>query len=325
MFLILISSASLANSEGCESLIALSRIIGKETSNKSKLEKNTKDFCEEYKNFHENSKTNNFGASYKFLSASFGSSGASVDTVAKKYCSNESNDKESSDEYEKYIDLIAPGAYGAYEKCIGMKGLEFKIDEKFDISPKEFTMTTSFSTDDYHVQSVDVEANTNPSYGSKCFWTKTNSHEISIPSGKTAILKCSRENQSEDYSVKIVATTKSNSSNNQITIPWKKYISESGINDTQWVHADKEVLSDNIDHPYTTGPEPKNGGDDRIHKKATCPSGKIIVPETPRCINTALKNPIYKKQISNDIYMCEWEPQNQGTGIGIEMACRSPN
>jgi hypothetical protein len=221
--LFLISIAAYAGD--CESLIGLSKVVTTTTSDKTALA----NFCNEYRSHHADSSSHNFGASYKFLSASYGSSGASVDDVASRYCSAGADLSARADAYKQYVEAIAPGAYEAYESCVANTGkdLVFSLNEG-SILPTDFMLTASFKSSIVGVMSVNVEASS--SSGVACKWNGTNSSKKSLPSGGSAILTCSRKDQSRKSSVTVVGT--SIASAPPVVMPWKAYDKDGNPKDT---------------------------------------------------------------------------------------------
>ena len=142
--LILFASPAFAQ-EQCASVIALSKIVSTSTSSESDVENHASNFCSEYSRHRSDSTTYNFGASYEFLSASFGSGHASADDVASKFCSSDSSGHASAGAYQSYIENIAPGAYGAYAKCLQLKdnSIEFSIPEA-TVLKDQFVLTLTF-------------------------------------------------------------------------------------------------------------------------------------------------------------------------------------
>ena len=86
-----------ANADTCESIIGLSKITHITVRDQNSIEQNADYFCKEYSKGTSVSNNSKFGASYSVLSASFGSSNATVIQVASRYCSAESNYSESQD------------------------------------------------------------------------------------------------------------------------------------------------------------------------------------------------------------------------------------
>jgi hypothetical protein len=102
--------------EDCSSVILLSRLHTTKVENKSEVQSSAQSFCSEYRQYRQSSATHDFGASYKFLSATFSSGSADVNEVASKYCSAANDYMAKQDAHQDYIENIAPGAYSAYEK-----------------------------------------------------------------------------------------------------------------------------------------------------------------------------------------------------------------
>lgn len=64
--------------------------------------------------------------------------------------------------------------------------------------------------------------------------------------------------------------------------------------------------------------------DGRKSKSLTCPAGKVVVPNSAKCMNTAGNPAASSEQISSNTWRCEWPYQERGIGIWVEMACKSP-
>lgn len=67
----------------CTSVIALSKTRNEQSNDKNLIEQYASSFCDEYTKHKGDSNNNNFGASYEFLAASFGSSNVYREDVAK--------------------------------------------------------------------------------------------------------------------------------------------------------------------------------------------------------------------------------------------------
>ncbi len=65
-------------------------------------------------------------------------------------------------------------------------------------------------------------------------------------------------------------------------------------------------------------------GDGRQTKSLTCPPGKVIIPNSAKCMNTAGNATIVSEQIGKTTHRCQWPYQAVGIGIWVEMACHSP-
>lgn len=212
---LLFTSFILANE--CTDIIALSKVSSSTIENKSSLEQHTKNFCKEYSSSNENSKSANYGLSYKFLSASMGTGRTSTESIASKYCSG-SNSKESrKDSYKQYIETISPHAYSAYEQCITMlkQKLKFKLNLA-SILPSEFSIAVSFTSD---VNGDKAELSFKGSTGVSCNWQNSKEAILRLKSGSSGSLHCTRTNKKKPAYVHIVRTNSIQS----MTIPWGAY------------------------------------------------------------------------------------------------------
>ncbi|TBY54537.1 hypothetical protein E0H59_13710 [Rhizobium leguminosarum bv. viciae] len=203
----------------CESVIALSKVQSVVISDKATVDQHAANFCNEYSKSSGNSSSTSFGASYKFLSASFGQSGASMEQVASRYCSAENSFKSSADAYKQYVESISPNAYDAYAQCIEMSknNVRYNINAA-GILPDEFTMSVSFSSGQANATSATL-AYSAPE-GITCKWDGTDEKTSSIPSGSTEILKCSRSDSSKRAYVTVV---RKDEDNKPMTLSWPAY------------------------------------------------------------------------------------------------------
>ncbi len=71
-----------ASADNCANIIELSRLKYAVSTNKSDIEQNASQFCNEYHKSSDQRNSQSFGASYKFLSASYSSGSASEEEVA---------------------------------------------------------------------------------------------------------------------------------------------------------------------------------------------------------------------------------------------------
>lgn len=206
-----------ANADTCESIIGLSKITHITVRDQNSIEQNADYFCKEYSKGTSVSNNSKFGASYSVLSASFGSSNATVIQVASRYCSAESNYSESQDAYKQYIESIAPGAYDAYKQCTEAKNnMTYNVDS---ILPSEFSMSVGFASPGSHDKSASIAYSA--SNGVSCKWNDSETKSIVIPTGSTAILECSRNEQSKKAFVKIVRTDSTVPP--PLTLSWQAY------------------------------------------------------------------------------------------------------
>ncbi len=203
----------------CESVIALSKVQSVVISDQATVEQHAANFCNEYSKAAGNNSSASFGASYKFLSASFGQSGASMEQVASRYCSAEQGFKSATDAYKQYVESISPNAYEAYTQCIEMskKNVRYNINAA-SILPDEFTMSVSF-TSGVAGETPAILAYSAPE-GITCKWDGTDEKSSTIQSGSTEILKCTRSDYSKRSYVTVV---RKNEDNKPMTLSWPAY------------------------------------------------------------------------------------------------------
>jgi len=184
--------------------------------NKDSFESSASAFCREYKSVSSSAKSATYGLSYKFLAASMGNSNASETEVASKVCSSDASQTSRSDAYRQYIESISDKAYSAYEACERMKGakMTFTLNSLLN---KSISIYVGNSTN--VVAPAQIAFDT--AGDAKCEWIpKEPSQEktISLPTGSSALLKCSRTNTDEESA--IIITAFSDSYGNSLTIPW---------------------------------------------------------------------------------------------------------
>jgi len=212
----------LAHADSCENLIALSKNKYSISSDKSDIEQAAAQFCSEYSSSSGSTKSRSFGASYKLLSASFGSSNVSVEQVASRYCSASSNYSQSKDAYKQFVELIAPNAYGAYEECLRMSKLDvtFVLDIQ-TILPDEFAMTTSFSSSTKQDNDATIRASSSSDIA--CSWDEGTTTTVTLTTGTSAVLHCKRSDQTKAGYVVVARTDGAKGS---MSIPWRAYSRE---------------------------------------------------------------------------------------------------
>ncbi|WP_140912136.1 hypothetical protein [Methylomonas koyamae] len=218
--LALFSIANIVYAQECETVIALSKIVTTTVSDKDSVDQHAANFCNEYARSSGHSSNTNFGASYKFLSASYGNSNASVDEVASKYCSASNNYSARKDVYRQYIESISPNAYGAYEQCLKMTQQDLKFNVNLaSILPDQFSMSVAFTSQNTHASSTTLIYST--SNGITCTWDGNSDKSLKMVSGSTAVLECSRTDQSKKGYVSVVR--KDDASSQPLTLPWQGY------------------------------------------------------------------------------------------------------
>lgn len=216
IFVLLFTSQALA--EECLGVIEFSKVKGFVVQNSSVVKQHAANFCKEYSEKKSQSDSSSFGASYEFLAASYGSSGASMSEVASRYCSANSGGYASDDAYRQFVENIAPGAYSAYTECLKMSKKDIRFDiHPASILPEELSITASYSG------GADTEAHM--SYSSskdvRCEWNDTDSVDRVLPNGTTAVLKCERDDHRKRSFIKIIRTNHGRT--HPITLLWRTY------------------------------------------------------------------------------------------------------
>jgi hypothetical protein len=207
-------TTQVAMANDCSSVIALSRTQSSTIESSDDVRNQANRFCNEYTSENSRSRSANFGASYKFLSATFGSGDASEEQVASKYCSSSDASLAVSNSYEKYIDSIAPGAYAAYSQCVSAKDMTFSIDTN-SVLPRQFALVVTFKR-------AGLESATllsTPSQGVSCRWNRGTSNPIVIRSPSSATLSCSRQDETKRAFVAIAMQN----GTEKFTVPWGAY------------------------------------------------------------------------------------------------------
>jgi len=209
-------SPSVWAQDSCSGIIAMSRLQAANASSASEVQSHASNFCNEYRSSKGSSSSTNFGASYKFLSASFGTSGASVEEVASRYCSAANDFAARADAYSSYVETIAPGAYDAYKSCIEMgNAMSFKA---LGILPQQFTLAVSFN----EAGASTAELRATPSEGVRCTWNGKAVPTVRLNSPATATLSC---NRSKTDKPSFVTVARENGSQ-RIGLPWQGYTPE---------------------------------------------------------------------------------------------------
>lgn len=211
---------SIAQAESCVSLIELSKSTSYRIVEQSAFDSEAATFCSAYSRNASTQSDSNFGASYKFFSASYGQDNASTESIASKVCSSNNRSTANADAYRDYVNTIAPGAYDAYKTCITSKdGLQFSVDVA-SILPTEFTLTANYK----QITDSPARLQATPSDGLKCTWDGAKSTEVTLGGNsgnarKSTALRCTRVNSG----VKSYVTIINKSGAEQLTLPWRKY------------------------------------------------------------------------------------------------------
>ncbi|MGC2164578.1 MAG: hypothetical protein WA632_01035 [Gallionella sp.] len=222
VLIVLFTTYSAAMGQECESVIALSKVVSSTVADKDSVEQHAANFCNEYSKSSGSSSSTSFGASYKFLSASFGSSNVSAEAVASKYCSASNSSSASKDAYKQYIETISPSAYSAYEQCLKMskQDLKFSVDVG-SILPNQFSISAAYTSSVAGVKSTDVSYSA--SDGVNCQWDGSKNRKQTIQTGTQSILECRRTDQTKKSFVRLVMST---GTSEPLTLPWQAYNKE---------------------------------------------------------------------------------------------------
>lgn len=209
-----------AFADQCENLIALSKTVTSTVADKSAFDKHAANFCSEYKKSGSSASATNAGASYKFLSASFGQTAMSTDDVASKVCSTNADESASTEAYKQYVETIATGAYPAYETCVRFKennDLRFDVDLA-SVLPAEFTIAIGYSQ---AIQGADTsELIYSGSSGVTCTWDGKPSEKAKLRAPSSVAVKCTRPEQGTPGYVRIIRT---NGVGGSLTVPWPAF------------------------------------------------------------------------------------------------------
>lgn len=220
IWLAILATSLGASAQECESVVALSKVVSTVVSNRDSVEQHAANFCNEYSRSSGRSSSSSFGASFKFLAASFGSNSASVDEVASKYCSASNSSSATKDAYKQYIESISPNAYSAYEQCLRMtkQDLRFSVNLA-SVLPAQFSMSVAFTSSVSGSQAAKLAYSA--SDGISCKWGTSSEKTLSMPSGSSALLDCSRTDQTKRGYVMVVRSDATSS--DPLTLPWQAY------------------------------------------------------------------------------------------------------
>jgi hypothetical protein len=226
---LLSTPGAFAKGERCESVIALSKTKGTVVVKQHEVQSHAENFCKEYSKGSASGSSASFGASYKFLSLSFGNANASQEEVASRYCSGSKKDSAVENVYEQYIEAIAPGAYSSYDQCMKLanySNLQFAVDPE-SVTPKEFNVFVFFASDFKNDKKAEVIYTA--TLGVNCQWVGVTDSKDDAPrifkTGSSGLLKCTRENQGVMSSVTLLRTD-SAKSDERLSIPWQEYTEE---------------------------------------------------------------------------------------------------
>src|ERR1044071_3595650 len=204
--------------QNCENVIALSKTVSTVVQDRDTVEKHAANFCSEYAKNQGSSSSSSFGASVKFLTAASGSSDASFEAIASRYCSASDVSVARSDSYRQYVETIAPNAYSAYEQCAKSNDLHCNLDLA-TVLPTEFSLGVSYIATS---RGAKADVTYTASSGVSCKWSgdpKVTNRVLE--SGSTDFLNCSRSNQAKRSYVRIANLA--TGIDNVMTIPWQAY------------------------------------------------------------------------------------------------------
>jgi hypothetical protein len=219
---ILLAVTFSAAAQNCENVIALSRIVSTSIADKSSVDQHAANFCSEYSKRSSSGSSADFGASYKFFSASFGNSNLSADEVASKVCSASSSNQASNDAYKQYVETISPNAYTAYQQCLNMtqSDIRFEVDVAA-VLPAEFSVLVTFRADNPADNSARLSYVA--SSGITCQWGDTRTKDRTLQDKTSILFRCARQDQTKPGYVKVART---NGVQGSLTLPWIAYTKE---------------------------------------------------------------------------------------------------
>jgi H-type lectin domain len=208
------------DTEKCTDVLSLSRNQKTTLYGQSDVESSATNFCSAYQHYKQTGDTSQFGASYLHLAATFQGSHASYDEVASQYCSQSDFSKATEEVYNRYTNLVAPGAFAAYQACIEStkRYLHFVVDTS-SILPDEFAMSVSY---DEPGPNKSASLNVSPTQSVKCSWNNSNSLDVTLKSVSQAILSCHRSVRSQPSTVTIIRTD----GVDHFTLPWQAYTAD---------------------------------------------------------------------------------------------------
>ncbi|MBI3102020.1 MAG: hypothetical protein HYY98_10775 [Burkholderiales bacterium] len=281
------------SAQECANLIALSKTVSSTVAEKSAFEKHTSNFCNEYKKGGSRAASTNAGASWKFISASFGQSSMSTEEVASKVCSASSGESTSSDAYKQYVETIAAGAYSAYETCIRFKDtndLRFDVDLA-SVLPSEFTISIGYSQ---AIQGANTaELSYSASSGVTCAWNGISSAATKLNAPSSVLVHCSRKDQGKPGYAKFIRT---NGIGGSMTIPLPAYdnngIPINTLASLNKTISDLRIQVDSLEELKRTvsalsSPVPaaqdvaysasRGGGASAMTMSSYCPAGQVVI------------------------------------------------
>ncbi|GJJ00237.1 hypothetical protein RugamoR64_07750 [Duganella rhizosphaerae] len=223
--LIIAVACSTASAQDCESIIVFAKKSTLTVADSGAFDQEAANFCNAYSRGVSSTSDTNFGASYKFLSASFGQDNASTETIASKVCSASNRSQANQYAYRQYVDEIAPGAFNAYQACVNAKdSLQFKVDIA-SLLPEEFSISAHFRPG---VPRATAQLKHTESQGISCQWDGTSRNGIVLTGGESTSLHCRRKDRTQQGYVKVI----NSAGPEALTIPWKRYDKDGNAIDT---------------------------------------------------------------------------------------------
>ena len=205
----------------CIDVIRFSRVTMTEVEDKSAIDQHAANFCSEYSRSGTSSSSRSYGLSYGILAATIGRGSVSAETVATKYCSATDISKSRDDSYRKYVETISPRAYSAYEQCVTMSEQDLRIGVNLaSMLPTEFSVAVSFSS---RVRGDDALVSFASSSDVECRWHRSDEELLTLKSGSSSILSCTRNSGSSRSYVSVV---REDAGFQSMTIPWQAYSPE---------------------------------------------------------------------------------------------------
>lgn len=114
----------------CVGVLEKSKLKHRTVSGRDDIENAASEFCGEYSKSSGQRDSKKFNVAYEKITAGYGSTDASYDAVASKYCDRKNIEKRSTEAYSSYLETMAPEAYGAYEQCLrfrSMNAVQFEV------------------------------------------------------------------------------------------------------------------------------------------------------------------------------------------------------
>ena len=187
----------------CENIIAFSRLAASDVRSEQDFKQQAGSFCKSYTASRQASNAGGGTLGYNGFSIGGNYSSANARFSAEQICSSSAADSLRSDAYRTYVETIAPGAYGAYEKCINAK-LDIEFGQP-SVLATEVEVSVSFLPKN-RGQTAALTASAIG--GAKCEWLDAvdpkllGSRVVMDKPGKVR-LRCTRPNAAEPSTITI--------------------------------------------------------------------------------------------------------------------------